>query len=74
MRASPYDVTGFGLEPICVETAAGRREYAAQQRALMDVTAPLRERLLSVLRTLARDHDGQASATADPTFTESRAL
>ena len=59
MRASPYDMTAFGLEPIRVETPEGRREYAAQQRRLMAATAPLRTRLaaaLSELRAaLARD-------------------
>ena len=33
MRASPYDLAGFGFEPIAVENAAGRTEYVrCQQR------------------------------------------
>lgn len=52
MRASPYDVSGFGLQPIRVETAEGRREYAEEQQRLMTVTEPLRDRLLEALRGL----------------------
>ena len=52
MRASPYDVSGFGLEPIRVETADGRREYAREQQQLMERTVPLRGRLLSTLTSL----------------------
>ncbi len=59
MRASPYDISEFGLQPIRVETAEGRREYAEEQRALMDVTAPLRIRLLSALGDLVRARDGE---------------
>lgn len=52
MQASPYDVTPFGLEPIEVETPQGRRRYAEEQRLLAQRTGPLRERLLTVLRSL----------------------
>ena len=54
MRASPYDMGPFGLEPIRVETSEGRGEYAFRQRDLMQATQPLRERLLGVLRLLRR--------------------
>ena len=53
MRASPYDVSEFGLAPITVETPEGRRHYAHEQRDLMDRTAPLRARLLDVLERLS---------------------
>jgi hypothetical protein len=49
MRASPYDVSPFGLEPVRVETPDGRREYAEQQRDLMADTAPLRARVAATL-------------------------
>jgi hypothetical protein len=52
MEASPYDVTGFGLDPIRVETPEGRREYVERQRRLMDTTAPLRAQLLETLTML----------------------
>lgn len=53
MRASPYDVSSFGLEPVPVETPEGRRTYADQQRALMVATQPLRRRLLAALSSLS---------------------
>lgn len=45
MRASPYDVTGFGFTPIAIETLAGREEYVALQREFMQRAQPLRKRL-----------------------------
>lgn len=53
MRASPYDLSGLGLAPVPVETAAGRAEYAAAQRAFAQAADPLRRRLAEVARTLA---------------------
>ena len=47
MRASPYDLGDLGYPPLAIETAAGRAEYAAAQRAFADRAAPLRERLIS---------------------------
>ena len=52
MRASPYDMRPFGLEPIRVETPEGRREYARLQQDLMAATTPLRARLLTALKPL----------------------
>ena len=46
MRASPYDLAGFGIEPIAVENAAGRTEYVRHQRDVADRSAPLRAALL----------------------------
>jgi hypothetical protein len=54
MRASPYDFTALGLEPVPVETPAGRAAYAAAQRAFALRSAPLRRRLLAVLDALPR--------------------
>ncbi len=45
MRASPYDLSALGLEPVRIETAAGRGEYAAAQRGFAEEAAPLRERV-----------------------------
>ena len=53
MRASPYDFTALGLEPVPVETAEGRAAYAAAQRDFAVRSAPLRQRLLEVLDALA---------------------
>lgn len=53
MRASPYDVTPFGLEPIRVETPEGRRRYVDEQHRMMERTDPLRKRLLDTLTKLS---------------------
>jgi hypothetical protein len=49
MRASPYDLVALGYPPVRVETASGRAEYAAAQRAFADRAAVLRARLLDVI-------------------------
>ena len=46
MRASPYDLSGLGYSPVRVETAAGKQEYVAAQRAFAERGAPLRARLV----------------------------
>lgn len=48
MRASPYDVSDYGLEPIAVETPDGKREYAARQREFAARAAPMREHLMAL--------------------------
>lgn len=55
MRASPYDMSSLGLEPIAVEHASGRAAYVQRQRALMDRAEPLRHRLVQALRRLQQD-------------------
>ncbi len=45
MRASPYDLSDLGYSPVRVETAAGKQEYVAAQRAFAERGAPLRARL-----------------------------
>ena len=52
MRASPYDLAGLGLQPIPIETPAGKQEYAAAQRGFAERAAPLRRRLLEECRRL----------------------
>ncbi len=47
MRAAPYDLADLGFEPVRIETADGKREYAAAQAALAERGAPLRARLVS---------------------------
>ncbi len=49
MRASPYDLTAWGCEPIRIETAVGRREYETEQRRLASAAAALRSRLIDAL-------------------------
>jgi hypothetical protein len=52
MRASPYDLRAFGLEPIAIETPEGRRVYRAYQQHFVQEAAPLRTRLRRVYDAL----------------------
>jgi hypothetical protein len=47
MRASPYDLRGYGYTPIAVEQAGGRAEYVRCQKAIASRAAPLRAALLA---------------------------
>ena len=49
MRASPYDFSAVGLEPICIETEEGRTQYETAQRHLAKLAEPVRKRLIDVL-------------------------
>jgi len=46
MRASPYDFTDLGYEPVRIETVEGKTEYVAAQRSFAERAAPLRQRLI----------------------------
>jgi hypothetical protein len=52
MRASPYDLTGFGFTPIPIETREGREEYVEAQRELHQRAKPVREAVLAAYRRL----------------------
>jgi hypothetical protein len=52
MRAAPYDLSELGVVPVRIETADGKAEYVAGQRALAQRGQSLRERLLAVCETL----------------------
>jgi hypothetical protein len=52
MRASPYDLSDLGYEPVPVETPDGRAEYARAQRHFAERADVLRRRLLAVLEAL----------------------
>ncbi|OBI78966.1 3-methyladenine DNA glycosylase [Mycobacterium sp. E740] len=58
MRASPYDLRDYGFDPIAIETAAGRAEYARVQQEVAERAAPLRAALADrcdlLCRTAAR--------------------
>jgi hypothetical protein len=62
MRASPYDLATYGIEPIPIEDAAGRTRYVHQQRDIADRAAPLRAALLEMCR-------GLLAAVRSPTIT-----
>jgi DTW domain-containing protein YfiP len=52
MRASPYDMSEYGFEPIRIETPQGQREYRRLQSRLAVKAAPVRRRLLLACRRL----------------------
>lgn len=52
MRASPYDLRSYGLEPIRMETAEGRAAFAAAQMDLAERAQPLRARLIAAYRAV----------------------
>lgn len=53
MRASPYDLSGYGsYEPIFIETAEGRVQYERLQREVADRAAPLRRELIEQIEAL----------------------
>jgi hypothetical protein len=45
MRASPYDLSGYGFAPIRIEEPEGRAEYVRRQHDIALAAAPLREAL-----------------------------
>lgn len=49
MRASPYDLSDWGREPIRIEMPEGRRIYEMEQRRLAAAAVPLRGRLIAGL-------------------------
>ncbi|MFC9362470.1 3-methyladenine DNA glycosylase [Rhodococcus sp. NPDC057014] len=55
MRASPYDLSGYGYTPIPIETPHGRAEYVREQAALAARAAPLRAELHHRCRRLLAD-------------------
>ncbi|HYJ76218.1 MAG TPA: 3-methyladenine DNA glycosylase [Kineosporiaceae bacterium] len=52
MRASPYDLSAHGYEPVRIETAAGKAAYVAAQREFAERGPLLRARLLAALDPL----------------------
>ncbi len=52
MRASPYDVSEYGLTPIRIETEQGRAEYVGHQRAFAERAQPVRKRLYETFKQL----------------------
>jgi hypothetical protein len=46
MRASPYDLSDYGIAPIPIESSAGRAEYVRCQRDISERAAPLRAEML----------------------------
>ncbi|WP_125132016.1 3-methyladenine DNA glycosylase [Microbacterium sp. 10M-3C3] len=49
MRASPYDLRAWGLDPVAIETVEGKAEYVRHQRGFAERGAAVRQRLLAVV-------------------------
>jgi len=52
MRASPYDFSGLGYEPVKIDTAEGRVEYERAQRGFAERARPIRRRLVRLCSEL----------------------
>jgi hypothetical protein len=52
MRASPYDVTELGYEPIPIETPAGKAAFTAYQQEYAVLSQALRARLLEACEAI----------------------
>ena len=49
MRASPYDLKGYGYEPVKIETSCGREQYAGEQRSIAGKAAVIRGEIIGAL-------------------------
>jgi hypothetical protein len=63
MRASPYDLSELGYEPVPIESTAGRAEYARMQAAFAEEAKPLRARLITYCRALLHPSFAKANVT-----------
>ncbi len=73
MQASPYDLGGFGFEPVAVEEPAGRAEYVRRQGLIARQAAPLRAALAKRCEELLDGHlDGHAALVAPGVPSERR--
>lgn len=54
MEASPYDLSEYDVEPVRIETAAGKTAYLERQRAFAERSNVLRQRLLAVVDGITR--------------------
>ena len=59
MEASPYDLRAWGYSPVAIETAEGKAQYVARQRALSDRAQGLRRAVLTSIGA-ADDTPGRA--------------
>lgn len=55
MRASPYDLSEYGYEPIRIETASGREQYRIEQERIYRAGSELSDALLEACRYLLRE-------------------
>ena len=57
MRASPYDLTELGYEPVRIETPEGKAEYARRQRGFAERGQALRQELLAAVKAMGSVSD-----------------
>ena len=82
MKASPYDLGAFDVEPIPIETREGRESYVVQQRKLFEKAQPFRATLLAAYTNLlhtvvslqSEDAPLQPCTTADTAFDKLQAM
>ncbi|PTR27426.1 hypothetical protein C8K36_10448 [Rhodococcus sp. OK519] len=65
MRASPYDLSDYGYEPVRIETPQGRADYVREQAVLAERAADLRAHILERCRRLLGADSSVAVHTAD---------
>ncbi len=58
MRASPYDLSAYGYQPMRIDTPGGRAEYAREQAELAVRAAEVRSSLLGWCRGILSSGDG----------------
>lgn len=61
MRASPYDLSALGYEPIRIETEEGRRDYEREQLILMDEGKLIRQKVIATLENILAASRGTIS-------------
>ena len=66
MQAAPYDLLPLGYEPIAIETPSGRAEYVKRQRELMELSAPLRQRVVAALGQALMAIDSLTTQNSSP--------
>lgn len=64
MRASPYDLAQFGLDPIRIETSSGKSEYRTYQQDFFREGRVLRQRLISAVDMLLNALNATTGAEA----------
>lgn len=74
MRASPYDLTAFGFQPIPIETRKGREEYVEAQRTLYGKAQVVRHAILTEYRRLVNLIDRQALSSGRNTGSEKKPI
>lgn len=65
MRASPYDLSEYGMHPIAIETPTGRAEYVREQSHLSARATPLRSELIRRCQNLLVRGGYDAGPTAE---------